>query len=88
MDLTDDEIKIKICETDFIQKLEKSFELAGGGSLESFRKMTGDEIIDVFARNGLRLIFFTDCHMNAVTENQVKLVRIGMELSKSKNESE
>lgn len=71
MKLTDVDIRIILSNLDFEKKLVQSFNDAGGGCLDAFKRLTGEEIIDIFARNGLRMTYNESWHMDQINKFDV-----------------
>lgn len=61
-----EEVKIELCRNDFWLMLENACLLAGGGQVDKLKKMNLQEIADLLAHNGIRIVYMPAKHMNNV----------------------
>jgi hypothetical protein len=61
-----DKIKTELCIRDFYAMLGEAMKQCGGGKVDTWKKQSIEEFAEVFAQNGLRIVYMPDRHMNAV----------------------
>ena len=62
----DTETKVYLCNQDFYKMLTKACEQAGGGDPNKMRAMYFDDFVQLVARNGMRVVYMPDKHMDAL----------------------
>lgn len=62
-----EDIKINICREDFYVMLEEAYQQAGGGiPIPKIKSMPFDEVVNVLAQNGLRMVYLPDKHLDSL----------------------
>jgi hypothetical protein len=61
-----DTIKQQLCVEDFYLMLQNACVQSGGGNAEKLKKMTLDEVINMLAPNGIRMVYMPEKHMNSI----------------------
>lgn len=61
-----DKIKAELCVSDFYTMLGEAMKQCGGGEVDTWKKQTITEFANVFAQNGIRIVYMPDRHMDAV----------------------
>lgn len=60
------ETKVFLCNDDFYDMLAKACEQAGGGDVLKMRRMAFEDVVQMVARNGLRMVYMADKHMDSL----------------------
>lgn len=61
------DIKVKLCQDDFYLMMRNAVVAAGGAdNLSKWKTMKLEELVDLFARNGVRMVYMPEKHMNAL----------------------
>ena len=61
-----DNIKQQLCREDFYLMLQNACLQAGGGNAEKFKKLTLEEVVNMLAQNGIRMVYMPEKHMNSI----------------------
>ena len=61
-----DKIKAELCVSNFYHMLRQAMVQSGGGDVDRWKKQTIEEFADMFAKNGIRIVYMPDRHMDAV----------------------
>lgn len=62
-----DQIRLQLCKEDFYLMMRNAVLSAGGTDrVDEWKKMKLEELVDLFARNGIRMTYMPEKHMNAV----------------------
>lgn len=61
-----DKIKAELCIGDFYTTLGEAMKQCGGGDVDAWKKQTIEEFANIFAQNGLRIVYMPERHMDAV----------------------
>lgn len=64
--MNSDQIKTELCRNDFWFMLENACLQAGGGKVAEFRKMRLEDVANIVAQNGIRMVYMPEKHMNSV----------------------
>jgi len=61
------DIKVKLCQDDFYLMMRNAVLQSGGGdNVDRLRGMKLEEVVNVFAQNGIRMVYMPEKHMNCV----------------------
>lgn len=61
------EIKTQLCQEDFYLMMRNAVIQAGGADrLEDWKRMKFEDVVDMFAKNGIRMIYMPEKHMDAI----------------------
>ena len=61
------DIKVKLCQDDFYLMMRNAVIQAGGAdNLSKWKGMKLDELVNLFAQNGIRLVYMPEKHMDSV----------------------
>lgn len=64
---------IALCKAEFVKMFDHACDSAGGGSWETLKKNSLEDVVDVLARNGLRIVYADTYHMSKKFEMAEKL---------------
>ena len=61
------DIKVKLCQDDFYLMMRNAVLQAGGGdNLSKWKGMKLEELVNLFAQNGIRIVHIPEKHMNNI----------------------
>lgn len=61
------DIKVKLCQDDFYLMMQNAVLQAGGAdNLSKWKTMRLDELVNLFAQNGIRMVYMPEKHMDAL----------------------
>lgn len=61
------DIKVKLCQDDFYLMMRNAVLQAGGAdNLSKWKTMRLEELVNIFAQNGIRMVYMPEKHMNAL----------------------
>ena len=62
-----DDIRKQLCRDDFYDMMGNAIINAGGnGDIESYKKMSIEDFVHMFARNGIRMVYMPEKHMDSI----------------------
>lgn len=61
------DIKVKLCQDDFYLMMQNAVLQAGGAdNLSKWKTMRLEELVNLFAQNGIRIVYMPEKHMDAL----------------------
>ena len=67
------DIKIQLCKDDFYLMMKEAVTASGGSDNSSkWKQMKLEEIVNLFATNGIRMVYIPEKHMNSIQINWEK----------------
>lgn len=62
-----DNIRKQLCRDDFYDMMGNAIIKAGGnGDIEGYKKMSIEDFVHMFARNGIRMVYMPEKHMDSI----------------------